>query len=329
VSAGGLTDDGRDVPDRRRSRRADGYRRPGEPVLQRLLFSRRFVFLAGGLAVVLAITLVGWWLTSGRYTTVPQVRGMSASVARSQLTSLGFAVTTGPAQHSTTIPAGEIVKTKPTVGARSQRGSTVQLIVSLGPLKFPVPQVTGMPLATAEATLKKAGLTPGSVTQTTSQTIASGIVISTSPVAGVSWPQTSPVTIAVSDGPPLPSYIGQQLQAAQAAATAAGYALNPVPDAKSKQPAGTITGQSPAPGTPISPHEVVTVHVSNGPPMVSVPNVQGMDVNQATHVLTAAGFSVTINSLGPGHRVISYSPTGTAPQGSTITLNVGFFFTLP
>ena len=329
VSAGSLTDDGHHEPDRRKSRRARGYRGPGEPMLQHLLFSRRFVYLAGGLAALLAITLATWWLTDGRYTTVPRVSGMPASVARAELVSLGFTVRTGPGQHSSTIPSGDIIQTRPAIGARPRRGSTVRLIVSLGPLRFPVPQVTGMPVAAAQAALKKAGLTPGGVTQATSQTIASGIVISTNPVAGVTWPQTSPVTITVSDGLPLPSYVGQQLQAAEAAATAAGYALDPVPDAKSTQPAGTITGQSLAPGSPITPNEVVTVHVSNGPPMVSVPNVEGLNVNQATAELTAAGFSVTVNTVGLGHKVVAYNPTGQAPKGSTITLNVGFLFGLP
>jgi serine/threonine-protein kinase len=329
VSAGGLTDDGHGEPGPRESRRARGYRGPGEPMLQRLLFSRRFVYLAGGLAALLAITLATWWLTDGRYATVPRVSGMPASVARTELVSLGFTVKTGPGQHSSTIPSGDIIQTRPATGARPRRGSTVRLIVSLGPLRFPVPQVTGEPLAAAQAALRKAGLTPGSVTQTTSQTIASGIVISTDPVAGVTWPQTSPVTITVSDGLPLPSYVGQQLQAAEAAATAAGYALDPVPDAKSTQPAGTITSQSLAPGSPITPNEVVTVHVSNGPPMVSVPNVEGLNVNQATAELTAAGFNVTVNTIGLGHKVVAYSPTGQAPKGSTITLNVGFIFGLP
>ena len=329
VSAGGLTDDGHDEPGRREPRRARGYRRPGEPMLQHLLFSRRFVYLVGGLAALLAITLATWWLADGRYTTVPRVSGMPASVARTELVSLGFTVKTGPGQHSSTIPRGDIIQTRPAIGARPRRGSTVRLIVSLGPLRFPVPQVTGVPLAAAQAALRKAGLTPGSVTQTTSQTIASGIVISTDPVAGVTWPQTSPVTITVSDGLPLPSYVGQQLQAAEAAATAAGYALDPVPDAKSTQPAGTITSQSLAPGSPITPNEVVTVRVSNGPPMVSVPNVEGLNVNQATAELTAAGFNVTVNTIGLGHKVVAYNPTGQAPKGSSITLNVGFIFGLP
>jgi serine/threonine-protein kinase len=328
VSAGHLTDDGHQGPDRRWSRRARGYRGPGEPMLQRLLFSRRFIYLSGGLAVLLAIILVTWWLTAGQYTTVPAVRGMAVSVARTELANLGFVVKTGPGQHSSTVAKGAVVQTKPAIGSKPRQGSTVQLIVSLGPLRFPVPQVTGMKLADAEAALRKAGLKPGRVSATTSQTIANGIVISTNPVAGVSWPQTAPVAITVSDGQPLQDFVGQQLQAAESAATSAGYALNPVADKQSTQPAGTITSQSPAPGTPVSPNEVVTVHYSNGPPMTDIPNVQGMNENQATAKLTAAGFNVTVNTLGPGHRVVSYSPTGQAPEGSTITLNVGFLFNL-
>jgi serine/threonine-protein kinase len=329
VSAGNLAGDEPDGPDRYRSRRPRGSRRQGEPMLQHLLFSRRFIYLAGALAVVLVAAVATWWLTAGRYATVPQVSGMSASVARTELTNLGFVVKAGPGQHSTTIATGEVIQTKPAIGTRPRQGSTVQLIVSLGPLKFPVPPVTGMQVGAAQTALRKAGLTPGSVTKTTSTTIPVNVVISTNPVAGVSWPQNDPVGITISAGQPLPDLVGQQLQAAQAAAQQAGYALNPVQDAKSSQPAGTITSQSPAPGTPISPNEVVTVHFSNGPPMVSIPNVQGMNENQAAQELTAAGFNVTVNEVTPGHRVISYSPTGQAPKGTTITLNVGFVFSLP
>jgi serine/threonine-protein kinase len=297
-------------------------------VLQRLLFSRRFVYLAAGLALLLGIVAVTWWLMAGQYATVPQVRGMAASVARTELTNLGFVVKTGPGQHSS-LPAGEVVRTSPAIGTKASQGSTVQLISSLGAVLIQMPQVTGMTLGEAQAALTKAGLTPGTVTSAPSQTIAAGIVVSTNPLAGVSWPQPTPVALTVSAGPPLPNFVGTQLPAAQSTAQQGGYALNPVTEAKSNQPAGTITSQSPAPGTPVSPHEVVTVHVSAGPPQVSIPNVTGMNVNQATQALTAAGFNVAVNNVLPGHKVISYSPTGQAPQGSTITLTVGFIISLP
>jgi serine/threonine-protein kinase len=328
VSPGNLVTDSRQDLGRYRGRRDRDYRRSGEPLLQRLLFSRKVIYLGGGLAAILAIVLVAWWLTSGQYATVPRVYGMSASVARTELTNLGFVVKTGAGQHSN-LPKGEVLLTKPAIGTKASQGSTVLLVASIGPVQIPVPQVTGMPLAQAQAALRKAGLTPGKVTTEPSQTIPVGIVISTTPVVGTSWPKPKPVGLTVSAGLPLPNFVGQQLAAAQAAASSGGYAVNPVNDPKSQDPAGTITSQSPAANTPISPSEVVTVHVSMGPQQVNIPDVTGLSVDHAQKVLEEAGFQVTVNQVTQGHHVISYSPVGQAPQGSTITLTVGFILTLP
>ena len=87
---------------------------------------------------------------------------------------------------------GSVVGTDPAIGSRVGKGSTVLLIVSAGPHMIAVPQVTGSTLATAEASLRHAGLIPGKVLNQTSTTIQSGIVISTTPASGVSWPQTGP-----------------------------------------------------------------------------------------------------------------------------------------
>jgi serine/threonine-protein kinase len=139
-------------------------------------------------------------------------------------------------------------------------------------------------------------------------------------VAGTLWPQDRQVTITVSGGAPLPNFVGGQLSAAQAAAGQGGYQINPVTDTTSTQPAGTITYQSPAPGTPISKGEVVTVHFANGPAPVPVPDVRGMNVGDATQVLEQAGFQVASNGLSSDSIVTTESPMGQAPKGSTITL---------
>jgi serine/threonine-protein kinase len=251
---------------------------------------------------------------------------MAVGTARTELQNLGFSVKMGPSQHDNAVPSGDVIRTDPAIGASASRGAVVTITASTGPVMIGVPQVTGLPQAAAVAALRKAGLTPGGVTAAGSSTIPPGIVISTNPVAGTSWPQPKPVGITVSTGPPLPSFVGQQIGAAQAAAQSGGYKLNPVPDTNSTQPQGTITSQSPAPGTPITPGEVVTVQVSNGPPQVPIPNVGGMSAGDASNALQAAGFQVSVNQ-GIGDKVTSYSPTGQAPKGSTITINVGL--TLP
>jgi beta-lactam-binding protein with PASTA domain/predicted Ser/Thr protein kinase len=296
-----------------------------EPPLQRLLFSRRLIYILGGLAVVLVAVLLIWWLAAGQYTKVPQVSGWSAGLAKTELTGLGFQVRDGARQHSD-IPAGHVIVTSPKDGASVKHGGTITLTLSLGPVKIKVPQVTGQPLQQAEQALRSAGLTPDTPKEVTSTTIAAGTVISTDPAAGTSWPKNRPVGITVSEGPPLPNFVGQQVAAAQAASSAGGYSINPVQLPKSDQPAGTIVRQSPAAGSPVQSGEVVTVFVSPGPPQVAVPNVQGLPVHQAEHALKAVGFNVTVNKVGPGDRVFSYGPQGSQPQGSTITINVGFGF---
>ena len=300
-----------------------GYDGPREPGLQRWLFSRRLYYVLGGLAVVLLIGLLVWWQSAGKYTTVPHVGGLTASTARLELRNDGLTVKMGHAQFSARVPKGSVIGTQPGIGARVSKGGTVVLTVSAGPHMIPVPQVTGNTLATAEASLRHAGLIPGKVVSQTSTTIQSGIVISTSPAAGVSWPQSRPVSLVVSTGQPVPNFVGQQKAVAEQWAQANSVSLNEVADANSTQPAGTVTQQSVAPGSSFTPHQVITIDISNGPQMAGVPNVDGQQVSQAEQALTQAGFQVKVVQVGPLNNVFNYSPSGQAPQGSTITLYVG------
>jgi eukaryotic-like serine/threonine-protein kinase len=307
-------------------RRHDARRRRAEPLLQRWLFSRRFVYSALGVGAALIIGLIAWWVTTGQYVTVPPVRAMAVSTARTELENLGFTVKIGQSRHDNTIPQGAVIQTDPAIGASAHQGAVVTITVSTGPVMISMPQVTGQPQAAAVAAIKKAGLTPGTIISAASSTIGAGTVISTNPVAGTPWPQPKPVTITVSAGPPLPNFVGQQLSQAQAAAQQGGYQINPVTDTNSTQPAGTITSQSPAPGTPVSSGEVVTVHVSNGPPQVPVPDVRGQHVDQAVQILQQAGFEVAVRH-GIGSDIVTVeSPLGQAPKGSTITIGTGLVF---
>ena len=299
-------------------------RRGGGRGLRRLLFSRIGAATVG-VAIVLVAVLGAFYFSRPHYHDVPQLRGMAAGTARTELGNLGFDVRTGHGQHND-LPAGSVISTSPADGARLKDGSTVTLILSLGPVQVHMPPVTGMALASAEAALHSAGLTAGTIRQATSTTVPAGTVISTRPTAGATWPQDKPVTLTVSAGQPLPDFKGQTQDAANSAAAAGGYTINPVPALKSNLPAGTIVRQSPRPGSAISQGEVVTVYVSQGPPDVAIPDVTGQDAHQAVKVLEEAGFNVQVNKVGPGDRVITEGPTGSAPKGTTITLTVGFTF---
>jgi serine/threonine-protein kinase len=254
---------------------------------------------------------------------VPEVGGLVAATATTELRNEGFTVRGGPAVFSNQIAKGSVVSTVPAIGAKVAKGAAVTLIVSNGPHLIAVPQVTGGTLADARKGLRQAGLVPGQVTNEVSATIQAGIVISTNPAAGASWPQPKPVAIVVSAGPPVPNFVGQQKGVAEAWAQQNKVSLNEVADTKSNQPQGTVTQQSPAPGGAFTPGQVITINISTGPQMVAIPNVDGMSATDATNALKALGFQVNVNQVGPLQTVFNYSPNGQAPQGSTITLWVG------
>jgi eukaryotic-like serine/threonine-protein kinase len=303
--------------------RARPHHGPREPRLQRLLFSRRLAYLAIAFAAVLIVAVAAWWLTTGRYTNVPGVTGMTVAAARAELTAAGFTVTTARPRLDNQFAKGQVIRSVPGGGQRVAKGSQITLIPSAGPHRIPVPQVTGLTLPVAQAALRHAGLTPGAVTKETSSTIPAGIVVSTTPAAGDIWPQPQPVRMVVSAGPPVPDFVGQPQGAAEGWATANGVKLDEVTTTKSDAPSGTIIRQSLPPGSAFTSGQVIIVTISAGPPQVAVPNVDGMSVDQATHTLEKAGFSVQVNQVGPVDTVFNYSPNTQAPKGSTITIWVG------
>jgi eukaryotic-like serine/threonine-protein kinase len=301
-----------------------------EPRLQNWLFSRRIVIVLAVVVAVLAASGLAWWLAAGQYTTVPSVAGMTVSTARGDLTNAGLHAVIGPARNSYSVPLGQVIATDPAAGDRVGHGGTVRIIPSLGPVMVTMPPVTGQTLSQAEQTVETARLKFSKPTYQTSTSITAGLVISTNPPAYQRWPKNKPVQLVVSEGQPLPNFVGQQIAIAQAAAAAGDYSINAVGDNTSTQPAGTVTGQTPAAGTPITSGEVVTLQVSTGqgspggPGEVAIPDVQGMTAAQAQSVLQAAGFNVQVSQGLIGQTVTSYSPTGQAPPGTTITITIGY-----
>jgi beta-lactam-binding protein with PASTA domain len=69
----------------------------------------------------------------------------------------------------------------------------------------------------------------------------------------------------------------------------------------------------------------VNVSVSNGPAMVSFPDMRGQPFDQVQQELEQLGFQVVGRQYFFGNRVISTSPAGEAPAGSTITVYYGSF----
>lgn len=300
-----------------------GYAPGGEPLLARWLFSRRLGFLVLALIVAIGVGGAGWYLASGRYTAIPTVSGESLAQAKAAMLAAGFKVQTGNTLTSNTVNKGMVLSTTPS--GRAVKGAVITLVVSSGPQMIKIPDVAGKSLNDAEAALRQAGLTVNNTPDKVgSDSVTTGNVVGTDPASGTSWPANKPVTVQVSAGAPLPNFKGQNISDVQQWASQNNVQIQQQTDANSDQAQGIVTGQSPAAGSPITPGETVTVNVSSGPQEVQIPNVQNMNIQQAKQALQQAGFKVSVQRFGFSDNVFSYSPTGQAPAGSTITIYAGF-----
>ena len=292
-----------------------------EPFLQRWLFTRRLAYLVGALVVVLGLVFGGWWLTSGRYAPVPSVDGMTLTAATRELHQAGFEVRSGPQVTDNAVAKGDVISMSPS--GRAGPGSTIVLTVSAGPKMITVPPVTGQNLQGAIAVLRKAGLTvSGTPKNVAADGVAIGTVTGTTPAAGTSWPATRTVYVDVVAGIPLPNLVGQNIDTIQGWAGSNNIQLNPV-QVDSNQQQGIIVRQSPAPGTPVTTGQAVTVYVSNGPADVAIPDLRGENFDRAKHELKQLGFQVVGRQFGPGDTVFLVTPSGSAPSGSVITVYYG------
>jgi beta-lactam-binding protein with PASTA domain len=113
----------------------------------------------------------------------------------------------------------------------------------------------------------------------------------------------------------VPRLRGRTLEAARAELSAAGF----VPEVEAHDPhltapAGTIIWQDPPPGVAVPRGDTVVLTVSEGPPRVAVPGVDGLDPDLAERLLRAAGLRVELVDTVPASRPAGIV-AGTSPAG--------------
>ena len=156
---------------------------------------------------------------------VPNVVGTSQSAASTSISAASLAVGTVTQANSATVASGNVISESPAAGTVVNKGSAVNLVVSIGPLMVSVPNVVGQSQAAAGSSLTAAGLATGTVTMASSATVAAGAVISESPIAGTSVAQGTAVSLVVSSGPPSGTMVAPTLGSFTPTAGATGTVI--------------------------------------------------------------------------------------------------------
>jgi eukaryotic-like serine/threonine-protein kinase len=303
--------------------------RPGIPAHIR----RRRARFAVALILLLAVTIgaIGWWLGSGRWTEVPELVGEEQSAAIDLLQGAGLDPDCCDEQWSEEFPAGSVMSTDPKAG-EAIRGTNVRLVVSKGPERFQVDTaLVGQAWADVEPTLQER--LPEIQFTTAEQydnAVPVGAVIGFDPAAGTDLVRDQVVTVIVSQGHEpvaVPDVTGQSPEQAVANLEALGFVVQKGEDGRSAAvDTGEVMAVSPAPGDgKVAFGSTVTITVSAGVPLVTVPDVTGKKADEAKAILEGAGLKVDATSFF-GNKVRGQVPSAgeTVEQGSTVKILVSF-----
>ena len=267
----------------------------------------------------------------------PDVEGLTYEEAIETIESRRLIAVVEGSLASEYITAGTIVKQTPIGGAFLQENGEVRLVTSSGTtVKAPVNGIATVPFIVgdtqdqAKQKFSDAGLAEPEIRFEYNEVIAEGLVVSSELAAEKTTAEGSKLFIVVSQGPApfdMPDVVGKN--EAEGKQILLDNKLKVVPEYENSDlPVGQIIRQSPNSGEQVKRGASVTIVVSSGKKIVTVPAVVGMTQEEATKELEKVGFEVFVaennNEEVPVGNVISQTPeAGTSQEeGSKITIMV-------
>lgn len=285
--------------------------------------------LVAVLLLALLVGVGGWWFGVARYTATPGVLDLTTAAAKARLADDGLSLRLAGQGWSETVAKGHVLRTDPAPGDRVLKDGTVGVVLSRGPERHDVPVLRGSTLDDAQQSVLDAHLDFGRAVQRYDDSVPRGEVISSDPKAGTPRPRGSAVDVVVSRGPrpiPVPDWTGKDADQATTALRKLGFEVTTTRQHSDTVDQGEVVTQTPDSGTGAK-GDTVTLVVSQGPVLVTVPRITGMGLADARAALEAAGFSVRVThaSIYLGLQYVASSSPGSgdrAPKGSTIVVRV-------
>jgi eukaryotic-like serine/threonine-protein kinase len=299
---------------------------------------RRWVPWLLVLVLLAAAALAGWWvysqiqeqLEASEPVAVPLVEGLQREQAIQLIEEAGLEAEVQE-EASSEVDRDVVISQSPEEGSRIAQGETVTIVVSTGPRLVQVPRVVGLPFEEAIEVLEDAGLDWRRVNVFSDRD--EGTVASQDPKADEEVEEGTEVVIRVSQGTEqvtVPDVLDQTQESATQELQQAGFQVSVVEAPDDDTPEGLVSAQSPDPGIEADRGSTVQITLSTGPDVVPVPDVTGMEADEARATLEAAGFrprGVARETAEPDEEgvVLEQDPPGDteAERGSVVTIFVG------
>lgn len=252
---------------------------------------------------VLALVVGGFFVyraVSDETAQIPDLVGLDEGAATNAVTRYGWRVETIE-EFDDEAAVGSVIRTEPETGTSLTRDGVLVLVLSSGPRPVPLPDLVGMDAEEAIARLVELGLEVRRV-DGFSEDVTSGAVaswqVATQPnlVAGDEVVKGTVIDVNVSTGPEprvVPELRGLTADEASAVLDEMRLLIRRVEDQFFVDvPAGVIGFQVPPPGEATERDSEVTVVVSKGPDVVTVPVLTRLDHERVVKTLTDAGLVV-------------------------------------
>ena len=199
--------------------------------------------------------------------TVPKVEGQTEANARNALEAVGLKTGSVTEANSDTVPAGSVISQNPSGNTSTEKGSSVNLVISKGAGNVAVTDVIGHEESRATRELQEHGFQVA-VKDVYTDEMRAGLVVSTSPEKGSSVAPGSTVTISVSRGREqvsVPSVsVGMTFEQACEKLEDAGFEgeIREKTESSDSVGAGFVTRYEPS--KTVDPDGTVTIYVSDG-----------------------------------------------------------------
>lgn len=223
-----------------------------------------------------AYTSFSLFVRSG-VTTVPSLLGLSREEAANALADNGLSLrgVEGAGRYDDQVPPGRVARQSPDPRTLVKRGSGVTVVLSLGPQRVKVPDLTRRMLPEAQAALSGTGLALGKILGAYGPAGAvSGAVLEQDPDPGAAVAPATPVDLLLIMGTPaeryvMPDLVYRDYDLVRASFERQGFRFGSV---RFEQYEGVVAGvilrQFPLPGHPLSKDDPVSLVVatSDGQP---------------------------------------------------------------
>ncbi|MBC1495117.1 Stk1 family PASTA domain-containing Ser/Thr kinase [Listeria welshimeri] len=227
-----------------------------------IVFSVIIVFIIG----ILLLWLLG---KSPDEIAVPDVSGKTEDQAIALLQKEGFVIGKTAEKNSDEVEEGKVINSDPEAGEMKEKGTKVNLFVSIGSKKITLDDYSGRSYSDTKALLEEQGFESISAEEEYSSDVDKGMIISQTPSGGSEVvAKSTSVKFVVSKGAEpisLKDLRGYTKTAVEDYASPLGFKVSSTEENSSSVEKGQVISQSPSAGTTMNPGDTIQIVISAGP----------------------------------------------------------------